>query len=145
MTFHLLLQEWIRLGLGVLTLLFVAQRLLLPPDAAGSAFSKPTTVGLATLGGFTSFVAHTGGPALKMILLSHNLPNRQFVATNSYLFAAVNVLRILAQRGDHSGLVQSDHFRCVGCDWGQTGLGRLGGADRLIFKKRPRTVWFGHG
>ena len=95
MTFHLLSQEGIRLGLGVLTLLFVAQRLLLPADATAASFSRPTTIALASLGGFTSFVAHAGGPPLKMILLSHNLPNRQFVATNSYLFASINVLKII--------------------------------------------------
>lgn len=95
MSFHLLSQEWIRLGLGVLTLLFVLQRLVLAADADGAAFSKPTTIALATLGGFTSFVAHAGGPPLKMIMLSHNLPSRQFVATNSYLFASINVLKII--------------------------------------------------
>ena len=95
MTFQFLSQDWIRFGLGVLTLSFVVHRLLLPSGSAGSRFSRPITVILATLGGFTSFVAHAGGPPLKMILLSHNLPNRQFVATNSYLFAAVNVLKIL--------------------------------------------------
>ncbi|MEP0942574.1 MAG: sulfite exporter TauE/SafE family protein [Rhizobiaceae bacterium] len=95
MTFQFLSQEWIRLGLGVLTLAFVAQRMLVPADGPGASFSRPVTVALASLGGFTSFVAHAGGPPLKMILLSHNLPSRQFVATNSYLFATINALKIV--------------------------------------------------
>ena len=94
-SFHLLSQEWIKLGLGVLTLGFVAHRLLLPADLSSeTGFSKPVTAALAALGGFTSFVAHAGAPPLKMVLLSHNLPNRQFVGTNSYLFAAVNLLKV---------------------------------------------------
>ena len=47
LTFQFLSQDWIRFGLGVLTLSFVAHRLLLPSGDAGSRFSRPFTVALA--------------------------------------------------------------------------------------------------
>ena len=40
MTFQFLSQDWIRFGLGVLTLSFVVHRLLLPSGSAGSRFSR---------------------------------------------------------------------------------------------------------
>ena len=51
------------------------------------------TLTLGALGGFTSFVAHAGAAPIKMLLIAENLPKRVFVATNSYLFAAINILK----------------------------------------------------
>ncbi|MFD0917668.1 sulfite exporter TauE/SafE family protein [Pseudahrensia aquimaris] len=84
--------SWFKLGLGVLSLAFVAQRLWM----AGKVQRKPgpvLTAVLGAMGGFTSFVAHAGSPPIKMVLMSEELPKQQFVGTNSYLFSGINFMK----------------------------------------------------
>jgi uncharacterized protein len=80
--------------LGVLTLAFLAQRLLWAPrrDAA----PPPTWVGRAcsTASGFTSFVAHAGGPPLMAYVLPLRLEPRVSAATMAVFFAAINLSKI---------------------------------------------------
>ena len=97
MTFQYLNVDLLRIALGVLALGFVVYRLMndwVLRTAGG--MSPPSTLFSLVFGamaGFTSFVAHAGGPPAKVILLRHNLGKQSFVATNSYLFAAINVLK----------------------------------------------------
>ncbi|HEU0220929.1 MAG TPA: sulfite exporter TauE/SafE family protein [Paracoccaceae bacterium] len=51
-----------------------------------------TAAGLAS--GFTSFVAHAGGPPAAIYLLSRGLPKRTFQATTVLTFAWVNLLKL---------------------------------------------------
>lgn len=46
------------------------------------------------LGGFTSTLAHAGGPPLTMYLLPQNLPRRIYVGTAAVYFFAVNVAKL---------------------------------------------------
>lgn len=94
MTFHLVSSDWMKLGLGILALVFVLQRLLLSPKGGGERKPGNLLTGImGALSGFTSFVSHAGGPPSKIILLSQGYSNRRFVGTNSYLFALINLLK----------------------------------------------------
>jgi len=76
---------------GVLTLLFLAQRLLFPPKA--DAPPPPRWLGalLGVASGFTSFVAHAGGPPAQAYLLPLKMAPLRFAATTAVFFAAVNL------------------------------------------------------
>lgn len=91
-TFEYVDPNWFKLGLGVLSLLFVAQRLWMVGKAAKRPGRLLTAI-LGAMGGFTSFVAHAGSPPIKMVLISENMPKQQFVGTNSYVFAGINVIK----------------------------------------------------
>ncbi len=76
---------------GVFTLLFLAQRLLFPPSA-GSA-PPPRWLGgvLTTASGFTSFIAHAGGPPIAAYVLPLHLKPLVFAATLSWFFFFINL------------------------------------------------------
>ena len=88
----------IRLIIGAVALMFAihywthgtgtreTQARVLPP-AAG--------IVSAGLAGFTSFVAHAGGPPLSMYLLRRSLDKTEFVATTVVFFAVVNYTKLL--------------------------------------------------
>lgn len=75
---------------GVITLVFLAIRLVFPPRA--DAPPPPRWLGalLGTTAGFTSFVAHAGGPPVSFYLLPLRLPPLTFTATLAVLFTVVN-------------------------------------------------------
>lgn len=76
---------------GLVTLLFLAQRLLWPPRA--DAPPPPRWLGaiLTATSGFTSFIAHAGGPPLAAYLLPMRLKPVVYTATVAYLFFFVNL------------------------------------------------------
>ena len=76
---------------GGLTLLFLAQRLFFPPRAEGRPASKALGRVLGVAAGFTSFVAHAGGPPISAYLLPLRLKPLVFAATMAVFFAAVNL------------------------------------------------------
>lgn len=76
---------------GVVTLLFLAQRLLFPPRPDHPP--PPRWVGalLTATAGFTSFIAHAGGPPLNAYLIPLKLKPVVFTATVAFLFFFVNL------------------------------------------------------
>lgn len=76
---------------GVFTLAFLAQRLLFPPRPDSPA--PPRWLGgiLTTVAGFTSFVAHAGGPPVNAYVIPMRLPPLVFTATMSVFFFVVNL------------------------------------------------------
>ena len=76
---------------GGLTLLFLAQRLFFPPRADDRPASKALGRVLGVAAGFTSFVAHAGGPPVSAYLLPLKLKPLVFAATTAVFFAAVNL------------------------------------------------------
>lgn len=76
---------------GVLTLVFLAQRLLFPPRP--DAPPPPRWVGglLTITSGFTSFIAHAGGPPLNAYVIPLKLKPVVFTATMAFLFFFVNL------------------------------------------------------
>jgi uncharacterized protein len=80
---------------GVLTLTFLAIRVLFP--ARADAPPPPRWLGfvLGTVSGFTSFVAHAGGPPIGFYVLPQKLAPITFAATMAVFFTAVNLAKWL--------------------------------------------------
>jgi uncharacterized membrane protein YfcA len=76
---------------GVFTLLFLAQRLLFPPRPGDPLPSRPLGGLLTVIGGFTSFIAHAGGPPVNVYLIPLRLPPLVFTATMAYFFFVLNL------------------------------------------------------
>lgn len=85
----------LRLALGVIVILFVAYRLA--EKQIKRMVYRPRAwhgilAGIVT--GFSSALAHTGGPPFSMYLLLQNLQPRQFAATSALFFAIVNWIKV---------------------------------------------------
>ena len=93
-TFGLVSPKSVSALVGALTLLFLAQRLLFPPRAdrppAGPGMGRL----LAVASGFTSFIAHAGGPPIAAWLLPRRLPPLRLAGTTAVFFAVINVSKI---------------------------------------------------
>lgn len=76
---------------GVFTLAFLAQRLLFPPRADSPPPPKWVGAVLTATSGFTSFVAHAGGPPINAYLIPMRLPPMAFTATMAVFFAVLNL------------------------------------------------------
>lgn len=78
---------------GMLTLLFLAQRLLFPPSVDAPAL--PLWMGrcLITAAGFTSFVSHAGGPPYSAYILRLKLTPLAYTATAAYFYFIVNLAK----------------------------------------------------
>lgn len=75
---------------GAITLAFLAIRLAFPPRADAPPPPKWLGFALGTTSGFTSFVAHAGGPPINFYVLPLKLSPVTFTATMAVFFAAVN-------------------------------------------------------
>ena len=80
---------------GVMTLAFLAQRLLFKPNP--EARTPPRWVGVlaGALSGVTSFAAHAGGPPIAFYLLPMKLAPMAFAATSAVFFASINASKWL--------------------------------------------------
>jgi uncharacterized protein len=76
---------------GVFTLVFLAQRLLFAPKADSPPPPKWAGAILATTSGFTSFVAHAGGPPINAYVIPLRLSPIGFTATMAFFFFVVNL------------------------------------------------------
>ena len=89
--FGVLSSKTVAAVVGVLTLLFLAQRLLFPPrpDSAPPPRWLGFTLGVAS--GFTSFVSHAGSPPISAYVLPLRLAPLTFSATMATFFAVINL------------------------------------------------------
>jgi uncharacterized membrane protein YfcA len=95
-TFRFLDENLIRLLIGVLALAFVLRYWLAKRAAPGSTAPDRRAGSLwAALSGFTSFVAHAGGPPLSVYLLPQNMDKTLFVGTTVIYFAVVNYVKLV--------------------------------------------------
>jgi uncharacterized membrane protein YfcA len=76
---------------GAFTLLFLAQRLLFPPRPNSPPPPRWLGALLTITSGFTSFVAHTGGPPINAYVIPLRLSPVKFTATMAFLFFVVNL------------------------------------------------------
>ncbi len=76
---------------GIFTLVFLAQRLLFPPKADSAPPPRWLGAILTTTSGFTSFVAHAGGPPINAYVIPLRLPPLRFTATMAFLFFFINL------------------------------------------------------
>jgi uncharacterized membrane protein YfcA len=80
---------------GGLTLAFLAQRLLFPPQVGQAAGARWVGATCASASGFTSFVAHAGGPPFAAYVLPMGLPPLVLSGTTAVYFAALNAFKLL--------------------------------------------------
>jgi uncharacterized membrane protein YfcA len=76
---------------GAFTLLFLAQRLLFPPRPGSAPPPKWLGALLTTMSGFTSFIAHAGGPPITAYVIPLRLSPVRFTATMAFFFFVVNL------------------------------------------------------
>lgn len=81
--------------LGVLTLGFLAQRLFFPPRRDKPPAPHWVGQACATAGGFTSFVAHAGGPPMYAYLLPLRMDPRVVSGTMAVFFAVINGAKLV--------------------------------------------------
>lgn len=100
--------RWVAGLVGVFTLLFLAQRFLFAPRA--DAPPPPRWVGalLTTTSGFTSFVAHAGGPPINAYVIPLRFSPLVFTATMAYFFFFINLAKWLPYA--HLGLLDGRNF-----------------------------------
>lgn len=78
---------------GAFTLLFLAQRLLFPPRPDSAPPPRWLGVLLTTVSGFTSFVAHAGGPPINAYVIPLRMKPVLFTGTMAFFFFAVNMAK----------------------------------------------------
>lgn len=127
-SFHLLSAAAIRIIIGAIALGFTLNWLLkqarrrVPPPAAHNLPKAGFWGGVA---GFTSFVAHAGGPPLNVYLLPLRLDKTMYQATTVGFFTAVNYVKLVPYA------------------WlGQLDLSNLGTAAVLV-PLAPLGIWMG--
>ena len=90
-------EDKVRLALGLITALFGLYRLW--AERGGrivAASNSPGWVGtlFGAACGFTSQIAHAGGPPFQMWVTPRRLPHQTFVGTSSITFAAINWMKV---------------------------------------------------
>ena len=78
---------------GACTLLFLAQRLLFPPRPDSAPPPRWLGALLTTTSGFTSFVAHAGGPPINAYVIPLRLQPLLFTGTMAFFFFFVNMAK----------------------------------------------------
>lgn len=78
---------------GVFTLLFLAQRLLFPPKPDSPPPPRWLGAILTVTSGFTSFIAHAGGPPVNAYLIPMRLSPIRFTATMAFFFFVINLAK----------------------------------------------------
>lgn len=76
---------------GIFTLLFLAQRMLFPPHLDSPPPPKWLGVLFTMTSGFTSFIAHAGGPPIMAYLIPMRLPPLKFTATMAFFFFVIDL------------------------------------------------------
>jgi len=90
--------ERLRLLLGVVAIAFTLHHWLqayLSKVTEQKHFGPAIGMAAAAVSGFTSFIAHAGGPPIAMYLLRRGMNRTQFVATTIVFFAVVNYIKLV--------------------------------------------------
>jgi uncharacterized membrane protein YfcA len=96
--FGYLSADAVKLIVGVVAIIFTSHHFLTQRRQA-AAKTRYLSPGFGVLGGasagFTSFIAHSGGPPLSMYLLRRPLNRTEFVATAVVFFAVLNYVKLV--------------------------------------------------
>ncbi len=87
-----------KFGIGALAVAFVLFQMGRSVIVGALSAQRPAPwVGaiMGALGGFTSTLAHAGGPPVTIYLVPQNLPRDRYVGTTVLLFAAVNLIKLI--------------------------------------------------
>ena len=88
--------ETLKRGIGVIALIFIIYKLLESRIMRVTHYTPRNWHGFVagSLAGFSSTLAHTGGPPTVIYLLMQNISPRTFVATSALFFMVVNWLKV---------------------------------------------------
>lgn len=119
-------ERWIRLIIGAISIAFVAiDAIALVKAAAPEPPSVKKGLLWSCIAGFTSFVAHAGGPPVMIYLLPQRMKKEVLIATTNVFFMIVNATKLVPYL------------------W----LGQLGGSNLrtslLLAPLAPFGVWLG--
>ncbi len=83
----------VRLAVGVISVAFAIQRLAL--GARAKVSGAPVAPGLfwGAVSGFTSFVAHAGGPPFQVYVMPQKMHRELFAGTGAVFFAIINTIK----------------------------------------------------
>ncbi|BFM48618.1 sulfite exporter TauE/SafE family protein [Marinomonas sp. THO17] len=88
--------DWLKLLVGIIAVGFSINSW---PRHKSTSTKRPLSkfVGKCwcVLSGFTSFIAHAGGPPLSVYLLRANLDKTQYVASAAVIFTAINYVKLI--------------------------------------------------
>lgn len=89
--------EAVKLAVGVISISFAVRRMILerravPPAAAPADTPRGLFWGWVT--GFTSMIAHAGGPPFQIYVMPQKLPRDVFVGTGAIVFAILNWIKV---------------------------------------------------
>ncbi len=96
LTFRLVDENTVRLLLGLITLIF-ASSFFINKGVTGKPVKPHWLLGAlaGAVSGFTSFIAHAGGPPVKFYLLPQKMDKTLFVGTNVVFFFTINQFKLL--------------------------------------------------
>lgn len=96
LAFGVMSDRLVKAAVGLIAVVFALDRLLRRQGSERPASPpRPALAWLAGVGsGFTSTLAHAGGPPIMVYLLSRKLPRENFVATTVYFFTMVNLAKM---------------------------------------------------
>jgi hypothetical protein len=87
----------VRLALGAISVAFAVRRLVVErktSDIAPTKADVPQGLFWGLVCGFTSMVAHAGGPPFQIYVMPQRLPQTVFVGTGSILFLVLNWIKV---------------------------------------------------
>lgn len=98
LTFSITNADMIRILVGVLALYFVAHylwglRMLQHAQRTEAGMARGTFWG--TIAGYTSYIAHAGGPPVSIYLLPQQLPKVTLVGTTVLFFTIINYIKLI--------------------------------------------------
>lgn len=133
-------QHILRIGIGVLAVSFVGFQVFRKVVEDLAKKSRPHTflgVMMGALSGFTSTLAHAGGPPVAVYLLPQRLPRDVFVGTSVVFFAVVNVIKLIPYH--YLGLIRMGNLTTIALLSPLTFVGvRLG----IYLNRSFRDAWF---
>ncbi|MDP6777775.1 MAG: sulfite exporter TauE/SafE family protein [Candidatus Latescibacteria bacterium] len=130
----------LQIGLGVLSVVFVlfqATRAVIFGALARRRPHAAEGVAMGAVSGFTSTLAHAGGPPVAIHLLPQQFPRDLYVGTTVIFFAVVNQIKLIPYFG--LGLIQSGHLVTIAILAPLSYVGvRLG----IFLNRRFSEIWF---
>lgn len=96
LTFRYFEEDHLRLIIGVVAVMFALQKwLLVSPRNKAANIPKVKGIFWSTISGFTSFVAHSGGPPFSIFMLPLRLDKSLLVGTSAIYFGVVNYVKLV--------------------------------------------------
>ena len=130
----------LQIGLGVLSLIFVLFQILRALILGVMAKRQPPAaegVVMGVVSGFTSTLAHAGGPPVTIYLLPQQLERSLFVGTTVIFFAVINQIKLIPYFGLE--ILRLEHVMTIAV---LSPLSYIGVKLGIFLNKRFTDVWF---